>query len=104
MLKNRNSKIIGRSANRTKNYVFFYICYYQISVMNIKMKNVTLNDLDYFLCRSRSAFKLIELDDKYKFLMPGCTVIDCGASPGGWTQVATRRCNADQKGKLSSSY
>lgn len=47
--------------------------------------------------RCRSAFKLIEIDDKYKFLTPGCTVVDCGASPGSWTQVAIQRCNADGK-------
>lgn len=45
--------------------------------------------------RSRSAFKLIEIDEKFKFLNPGLTVVDCGASPGGWTQVASNRCNAD---------
>lgn len=45
--------------------------------------------------RSRSAFKLIEIDDKYKFLRPGNIVIDCGASPGGWTQVAAQRCNVN---------
>ena len=32
--------------------------------------------------RCRSAYKLIELDDKFKFLQPGRVVIDCGASPG----------------------
>ncbi|XP_034248607.1 rRNA methyltransferase 2, mitochondrial isoform X2 [Thrips palmi] len=47
--------------------------------------------------RSRSAFKLIEIDDKFKFLRPGNIIIDCGASPGGWTQVAAQRCNADGK-------
>ncbi|KAJ1527838.1 hypothetical protein ONE63_007779 [Megalurothrips usitatus] len=47
--------------------------------------------------RCRSAFKLLEIDDKYKFLKPGHIVVDCGASPGGWTQVASRRCNADAK-------
>ena len=41
--------------------------------------------------RCRSAFKLIEMDDKYHFLRRGSTVIDCGASPGSWTQVAVDR-------------
>lgn len=41
--------------------------------------------------RARSAFKLIELDDKMKFIKKGCTVIDLGAAPGGWSQVAVQR-------------
>ncbi|XP_050298778.1 rRNA methyltransferase 2, mitochondrial [Anthonomus grandis grandis] len=45
--------------------------------------------------RCRSAFKLIEIDDKFKIMKPGDTVIDCGASPGSWTQVAVQRVNSD---------
>ena len=41
--------------------------------------------------RSRSAFKLMELDDKYRLLRRGARVLDLGAAPGGWTQVATKR-------------
>jgi 23S rRNA (uridine2552-2'-O)-methyltransferase len=41
--------------------------------------------------RARSAFKLIELDDKMKFIKKGCTVIDLGAAPGGWSQIAVQR-------------
>lgn len=41
--------------------------------------------------RSRAAYKLLELDDKYHFLKPGMSIIDLGAAPGGWTQVAVSR-------------
>ena len=44
--------------------------------------------------RSRAAFKLIELDDKFKFFRAGVRVADLGAAPGGWTQVALERVGA----------
>ena len=41
--------------------------------------------------RSRSAYKLIEIDDKDRLLRPGLLVVDLGAAPGGWSQVAAKR-------------
>src|ERR1700751_2334536 len=51
--------------------------------------------------RSRAAFKLTEIDDKYRLLKPGMTVIDLGAAPGGWSQVAAKRVGtAGGKGRV----
>ncbi|MGZ8408683.1 MAG: RlmE family RNA methyltransferase, partial [Hyphomicrobium sp.] len=44
--------------------------------------------------RSRSAFKLIELDERHRLLKAGMSVVDLGAAPGGWTEVATQRVRA----------
>lgn len=51
--------------------------------------------------RGRAAFKISEIDDKYRFLVPGARVVDLGSAPGGWSQVAVRRVNAmgDKQGK-----
>ena len=51
--------------------------------------------------RSRAAFKLMQLDDRYGLLKPGFSVVDLGAAPGGWTQVAVERVGAEKgKGKV----
>ncbi len=44
--------------------------------------------------RSRAAYKLAEIDDKYKVLKPGARVVDLGAAPGGWSEIAARRVGA----------
>lgn len=44
--------------------------------------------------RCRSAFKLLQLDAAHRLLRPGLRVLDCGAAPGAWSQVAVRRVNA----------
>ena len=44
--------------------------------------------------RGRAAYKIIELDDKFRFLVPGARVVDLGCAPGGWCQVAVVRVNA----------
>ena len=50
--------------------------------------------------RSRSAFKLAEIDDKAKLLRKGARAIDLGAAPGGWSQVAARRVAAPEHGRV----
>jgi 23S rRNA (uridine2552-2'-O)-methyltransferase len=50
---------------------------------------------------SRAAYKLIEIDDKHHFLKRGARVVDLGAAPGGWSQVAAKRVGAaDGKGRV----
>lgn len=55
--------------------------------------------------RGRAAYKIMELDDKYRFLVPGARVVDLGAAPGGWCQVAVKRCNVlgEKKGKTQGT-
>ena len=48
--------------------------------------------------RSRAAFKLLEIDEKYNILKPGQRVVDLGAAPGGWSQIASKKVGA--KGKV----
>lgn len=44
--------------------------------------------------RSRAAYKLIEIDDKHRLLRPGQRVVDLGAAPGGWSQIAAARAGS----------
>src|SRR4029077_15680287 len=51
--------------------------------------------------RSRAAYKLLEIDDKYRLLKPGSRVVDLGAAPGGWSAVAANRVGAaERNGKV----
>ena len=49
--------------------------------------------------RGRAAFKIADIDDKFRFLVPGARVVDLGCAPGGWCQVAVDRVNALGTGK-----
>ncbi|XP_063901006.1 ribosomal RNA large subunit methyltransferase E-like [Zophobas morio] len=56
---------------------------------------------DHYPCRS--AYKLIHIDEKFKLLKQGITVVDLGAFPGGWTKVAIERVNSKIQGLSSNS-
>lgn len=51
--------------------------------------------------RGRAAFKIMEVDDKFRFLVPGARIVDLGCAPGGWCQIAVKRVNAlgEKQGK-----
>lgn len=48
--------------------------------------------------RSRAAYKLLEIDDRFKLLRKGQRIVDLGAAPGGWSQVAAARTGSDDAG------
>lgn len=89
-----------------------YLNTFAINCARVKIKGASSNDwisrqiadpyvekakmLNY---RCRSAFKLLEIDERFKILHPGQMVIDCGASPGSWTQVAVEKVNSHGKKK-----
>ncbi|RKP11801.1 ribosomal RNA large subunit methyltransferase E [Piptocephalis cylindrospora] len=50
--------------------------------------------------RARSAFKLLQLQEKYRLFTPGSRVLDCGASPGGWSQVAAQAVGKSSGGRV----
>lgn len=51
--------------------------------------------------RSRAAYKFLEIDDKYRLLKPGQRIVDLGAAPGGWSQIAAKRVDSiEGRGKV----
>jgi 23S rRNA (uridine2552-2'-O)-methyltransferase len=51
--------------------------------------------------RSRATYKLIEIDDRFKLLKPGHSIVDLGSAPGGWAQVAAKRVQSEEgRGKV----
>src|SRR4030095_15752332 len=51
--------------------------------------------------RSRSAYKLIELNDKDRLIRPGMRIMDLGSAPGGWSQVAGKLVGAKGRGRAT---
>ena len=67
--------------------------------LNKKKKEFFFKQSKILGYRSRSAFKLIEMDNKFKFIKKNSLLLDLGSSPGGWSQVAKKKINA---GKILS--
>ena len=59
--------------------------------MQERRRDTFVKEADREGFRSRAAYKLAELDDQGHFLTPGATVVDLGAAPGGWSQLAAQR-------------
>jgi len=53
--------------------------------------------------RARSAFKLLQIHEKYNLFKPGDFILDCGASPGSWSQVATKFVSTTER-NVTLSY
>ncbi|XP_013785007.1 rRNA methyltransferase 2, mitochondrial-like [Limulus polyphemus] len=53
----------------------------------------------YHNYRARSAFKLLEINERFQLLKPGMMVVECGAAPGAWTQVLVEKLNQTSQGK-----
>lgn len=54
--------------------------------------------------RARSAFKLQEINEKFNFIKSGDVIIDIGASPGSWSQLAVKLTNSDKKGRFFKRF
>lgn len=69
------------------------------------VKDLYIKKARYDGYRARSAYKLIQIDEKYKFLTPGKIIVDVGAAPGSWTQVICEKLDlvgSPQNGKCIS--
>ena len=81
-----------------KNLIQLYFQSSAAAWVNRRKRDVLIKQTVTDSWRCRSAFKLVEIDDKFRILKPGDVVIDCGSAPGSWTQVAVERVNALGKG------
>lgn len=75
--------------------------HFETKIIILKFSEIQFNILQE---RARSAFKLIEIDNKYKFLKPGDVVVECGAAPGAWTQVCVKRINATGQSRQFTAH
>ena len=62
-----------------------------------RLKDIFFKESKKFGYRSRSAFKLLEIDKKFRILKKGQNALDIGASPGGWSQILSQKIYSDQK-------
>ncbi len=92
MPQSRSAKIIGNKRNLT---VHVKTAKYRkpssTKWLERQLNDPYVSEAKRLGFRSRAAFKLIQLDEKFKFLGRGKTIVDLGCSPGGWTQIAVKR-------------
>ncbi|KAG8189211.1 hypothetical protein JTE90_013744 [Oedothorax gibbosus] len=69
-----------------------------------QINDVYVKKSRYHGYRCRSAYKLLEIDEKYNILKTGYSVVDCGAAPGSWTQVVVNKLKLDRPLKDGSAH
>lgn len=69
-----------------------------------QINDIYVKKCRYDRYRCRSAYKLLEIDERFNILKPRSVVIDCGAAPGSWTQVVVKKLKLDADEIINGIY